>query len=161
MHLNTIACLRITLDHVEPAVLRRVEVPFDIRLDRLHLTIQAAMGWSNSHLYELRLGDAGWSTPWPDSDWADRSLDARKTLLSDILSDIGIGKLTYLYDFGDDWQHTITIERLADAEPGVMYPRLIAASGRCPPEDCGGPSGYAEILKATKDPSHEYYAEIS
>jgi hypothetical protein len=108
-------------------------VPFDIRLDRLHLTIQAAMGWSNCHLYELRLGDAGWSTPWPDNDWADHTLDARKTLLSDILSDIGIEKLTYLYDFGDDWQHTITVERLADAE----------------------------ILKATKDPSHDYYAEIS
>jgi hypothetical protein len=60
MSADTIAQLKITLDDVKPAVLRRVEVPFDIRLDRLHLTIQAAMGWTNSHLYELRAGDIGW-----------------------------------------------------------------------------------------------------
>ena len=64
-----IARLKITLDDVKSAVLRRVEVPFDIRLDRLHLIIQAAMGWTNSHLYELRAGDVGWSTPDPVADW--------------------------------------------------------------------------------------------
>jgi hypothetical protein len=66
MSAATVARLKITLDGVKPAVLRRVEVPFDIRLDRLHLTIQAAMGWTNSHLYELRARDVGWSTPLPD-----------------------------------------------------------------------------------------------
>ena len=63
---DTIARLKITLDDAKPAVLRRVEVPFDIRLDRLHLTIQAAMGWTNSHLYEIRAGNVGWSMPDPD-----------------------------------------------------------------------------------------------
>ena len=60
MSVATIARLKITLDAVKPAVLRRIEVPFDIRLDRLHLTVQAAMGWTNSHLYEIRAGDVGW-----------------------------------------------------------------------------------------------------
>ena len=64
-----IARLKITLDDVSPAILRCVEVPFDIRLDRLHLTVQAAMGWTNSHLYEMRAGDVGFSTPDPDVDW--------------------------------------------------------------------------------------------
>jgi Plasmid pRiA4b ORF-3-like protein len=59
MSSDTIARLKITLDDVEPTVLRRVDVPFDIRLDRLHLTIQAAVGWTNSHLYELCAGDVG------------------------------------------------------------------------------------------------------
>jgi hypothetical protein len=63
MSADTIARLKISLDDAKPAVLRRVEVPFDIRLDRLHLTIQAAMGWTNSHLYEIRAGNVGWSTP--------------------------------------------------------------------------------------------------
>jgi hypothetical protein len=63
MSAATIARLKITLDDVKPVVMRRVEVPFDIRLDRLHLTIQAAMGWTNSHLYEIRAGGVGWSTP--------------------------------------------------------------------------------------------------
>jgi hypothetical protein len=120
MSADTIARLKITLDDVKPAVLRRVDVPFGIRLDRLHLTIQAAMGWTNSHLYELRAGDVGWSTPYPEADWSGDFLDARKARLGDVLEDIGTRKLVYLYDFGDGWEHTIKVERLADPEPGML-----------------------------------------
>ncbi len=161
MSADTIARLKITLDDVEPTVLRRVDVPFDIRLDRLHLTIQAAMGWTNSHLYELRAGDVGWSTPYPDADWSGDFLDARKARLNDILEDIGTKKLIYIYDFGDGWEHTIKVERLADRAPGALYPCLIEVSGRCPPEDCGGPWGYAEMLEAIADPKHERHAELT
>jgi hypothetical protein len=161
MSADTIAQLKITLDDVKPAVLRRVEVPFDIRLDRLHLTIQAAMGWTNSHLYEIRAGDVGWSTPYPGADWAGDFLDARKARLGDILEDIGAKTLAYLYDFGDGWEHSIKVERLTDPEPSVLYPRLIAVSGRCPPEDCGGPWGYAEFLDAISNPNHERHAELT
>jgi hypothetical protein len=161
MSADTIARLKITLDDVEPTVLRRVDVPFDIRLDRLHLTIQAAMGWTNSHLYELRAGDVGWSTPYPDADWSGDFLDARKARLNDILEDIGTKKLIYIYDFGDGWEHTIKVERLADPAPGALYPRLIEVCGRCPPEDCGGPWGYAEMLQAIADPKHERRAELT
>ncbi len=156
MSADTIARLKITLDDVEPTVLRRVDVPFDIRLDRLHLTIQAAMG-----LDQLRAGDVGWSTPNPDADWSGDFLDARKARLGDVLEDIGTKKLIYLYDFGDGWEHTIKVERLADPEPGALYPRLIEVSGRCPPEDCGGPWGYAEMLEAIADPKHERQAELT
>jgi len=153
MSADTIARLKITLDAVKPTVLRRVEVAFDIRLDRLHLVIQAAMGWTNSHLYELRAGDAGWSTPYPDADWgAGDFFDARKARLGDILEDIGTKKLVYLYDFGDGWEHTIKVERLADPEPGVLYPRLIEVSGRCPPEDCGGPLGLCRTPRSHQGP---------
>jgi Plasmid pRiA4b ORF-3-like protein len=161
MSADTVARLKITLDDVNPAVLRRVEVPFNIRLDRLHLTIQTAMGWTNSHLYEIRAGDAGWSTPDPDADWVDDFLDARKARLDAVLEDVGTKNLTYLYDFGDGWEHTIKLESLTDAEPGVLYPRLIEASGRCPPEDCGGPWGYAELLDAIKNPKHGRHAELT
>jgi Plasmid pRiA4b ORF-3-like protein len=160
MNADTIARLKITLNHVKPVVLRRIEVPLDISLDRLHLTIQAAMGWTNSHLYEIRAGDVGWSTPYPDADWPDDFLDARKARLGDVLEDVGAKTLRYLYDFGDGWEHTIKIERLIDPEPGALYPRLIAASGRCPPEDVGGPWGYAELLEAIHDPSHERHADF-
>src|SRR5213083_2017316 len=129
----TIARLKITLDDVKRPVLRRVEVPLDIRLDRLHLTIQAAMGWTNSHLYELRAGDIGWGIPDPNG--SDGPLDARKTRLIDVLEDVGTKTLRYVYDFGDGWEHTIKIERLTDPVPGVAYPCLVDAAGRCPPED--------------------------
>jgi hypothetical protein len=160
MSAATVAQLKITLDDVKPVVLRRVEVPFDIRLDRLHLTIQAAMGWTNSHLYEIRAGGVGWSTPYPEADWAGDFIDARKARLGDIIKDIGSKTLKYLYDFGDGWEHTIKVERLIDREPGFLYPRLIEAKGHCPPEDVGGPWGYGEFLEAIADPSHEHHREL-
>jgi hypothetical protein len=96
MSAATIARLKITLDNVAPVVLRRVEVPFDIRFDRLHLTIQAAMGWTNSHLYEIRAGGVSWSTPYPDADWAGDFIDARKARLGDILEDIGPNRASFI-----------------------------------------------------------------
>jgi len=122
-----IARLKITLDDMEPAVIRCVETPFDITLDRLHLLIQAAMGWTNSHFYELRAGNVGWGMP--DPDWPDGPLDARKARLADVVEDVGTKTLRYIYDFGDGWEHTIKIERLGDPTPGVAYPRLIEAPG--------------------------------
>jgi len=155
-----IARLKITLDDVKPVVLRRIEVPLTIRLDRLHLALQAAMGWTNSHLYELRAGDVGWSDP--DPEWGrDGPLDASKARLIDVLEDIGTKTLRYLYDFGDGWEHTIKIERITDASAGIAYPRLLEAVGRCPPEDSGGPWGYAELLEAIADPKHERHAELT
>jgi hypothetical protein len=69
--------------------------------------------------------------------------------------------MKYLYDFGDGWEHTIKVERLIDPAPGVAYPRLFEASGRCPPEDCGGPWDYADFLDAITDPKHERHDELS
>ena len=135
-------------------------MPFDIRLYWLHLIVQAAMGWTNSHLDEIRAGDVGFSTPDPDADWSNDFLDARKARLDDVLEDIGTKKLVYLYDFGDGWEHTIIIERLVDPEPGVFYPRIIEFAPRRPPEDCGGPFGYAEPHDAIADPKHERHAEL-
>ena len=160
MSAATIARLKITLDDVKPAVLRRIEVPFDIRLDRLHLILQAAVGWTNSHLYEIRARGVRWSTPFPNQDSGGDFLDARKVRLSEVLEDVGTKTLKYLYDFGDGWEHTIKIERLIDPEPSTLYPRLIEAKGRCPPEDIGGPWGYAEFLEAIADPKHERHREL-
>ena len=97
----------------------------------------------------------------PDADFGDGPLDARKARLVDVLEDVGVKTIKYLYDFGDGWQHTIKVERLGDPEPGVLYPRLIEVSGRCPPEDCGGPWGYAELLDAINDPRHERHTELT
>jgi hypothetical protein len=159
MTATTIARLKITLDDVEPAVQRRVEVPLKIRLDRLHLVFQAAMGWTNSHLYEIRAGGVGWGMV--DPDWGDGPMDASKSRLVDVLEDMGVKTLKYLYDFGDGWEHTVKIERIADALPGFSYPWLIDAKGRCPPEDVGGPPGYDELLDILASPKHERCAEMS
>jgi len=159
MTTSNIARIKITLDDVEPSVLRRIDVPLSIRLDRLHVVLQAVLGWTNSHLWELCAGGTGWGIP--DKDWGDGPNDAAKATLFDVIEDTGAKRLTYLYDFGDGWEHAIRIEKILAPEPGAIYPRLIEASGRCPPEDIGGPPGYEEFLAAIRDPSHERHAEFT
>ena len=157
---GSVARLKITLDEVEPGVMRRLEIPLDLRLDRLHLVLQAAMGWTNSHLYEFRIRDIGWGILDPEWDFGSGPLDARKATLLKVLQDTGAKTFKYLYDFGDGWEHTIRIERISPADPDTAYPILIDAVGRCPPEDVGGPPGYEEFLEALADPEHERHAEM-
>ena len=155
---RAIARLKVVLDDVAPPVTRIVDVRADIRLDRLHTVLQAALGWLDYHLWEFRAGGAHWGEP--DPDYPDGPLDAAGTTLRKVLAETGAGTLTYLYDFGDGWEHTVDVVRIGDAEPGTRYPVLVEASGRCPPEDVGGPWGYAEFLDAVADPDHERHDEL-
>jgi hypothetical protein len=70
------------------------------------------------------------------------------------------GRFHYLYDFGDGWDHAVRIERIGEPDPQALYPQLVAATGRCPPEDVGGPGGYAEFLAAIADPTHEEHQHM-
>lgn len=155
---TTIARLKITLDDVKPVVMRRIEVPLALRLDRLHLVLQVALGWTNSHLYEFRFRDVGFGIP--DPDWEHDILDARKATLAAVIADTGARSFKYLYDFGDGWEHTIKVEKIAPATTRIDYPLLLGASGRCPPEDVGGPWGYQEFLEALADPDHEQHDDM-
>jgi len=165
----TIARLKITLvmpkacfqHDVEPAVVRRLEVPFDIKLSDLHLVIQVAMPWWNYHLYEFRARNHRWGLPDPDFGWPGmpRVLSAKAASLAELAA-TGTKTFTYVYDFGDDWEHKVKIEKTYEPAPGAAYPRLIEASGRCPPEDVGGPWGYVEYLEVLCNPNHERHTEM-
>ncbi len=158
---DQIARLAITLDEVKPPVRRRIEVPLSIRLDRLHRVLQIVMGWEDYHLYEFRIGrDIRYGIPDPDWDLGSSPRSAKQETLAGLLARARNKAFKYVYDFGDDWQHTVKLEALAAPEPGTSYPRLLAAAGRCPPEDVGGPWGYAEYLEAMADPTHERHAEM-
>ena len=157
MSQRSIARIKITLDLVEPAVTRRLEVPLDLRLDRLHQTVQAAMGWTNSHLWGFEASGATFGPPMPDDGFGDSFINAGKVTLKSVLEDTRTKTLRYTYDYGDNWEHII---KIGNAEPDVLYPRLVAASGACPPEDVGGAPGYEEFLEALDDPSHERHAEF-
>jgi hypothetical protein len=116
MTADSIARLKITLDNVKPTVLRRIEVPLGIRLDRLHLVIQVA--WAGPTAISTRSAPATSDGVFQTPTGAVASLDARKARLVDV-QDVGVKTLKYLYDFGDGWQHTIKIEDIADATPGA------------------------------------------
>ena len=149
--------LRITLDDVRPKVMRLVAVPFGIHLHMLHLVIQAAMGWSGSHPWLIQVRDMTWGMADPDDN---DILPASRTVLIDLVADTGARSFDYIYDFGDDWRHTVKIETPTPSAPGVEYPLLLEAIGRCPPEDCGGPWGYKDMLDALLDPNHQRHAEF-
>jgi len=96
----------------------------------------------------------------PDPDFGDGSLDAKKARLTNVLKDIGVKTIKYLYDFGDGWEHTVKVKRITDAVPGLAYPVLIDAVGHCPVEDIGESWGYGAFLDALADPAHENHAEM-
>jgi hypothetical protein len=148
MSLGTTAVrIKVTLKDLTPEVMRRLVVPLTLRLDRLHLTLQAAFGWTGSHLFEFRAGEAHWGIPDADDDFGYRPLDARKSRLYDVVRDTGAKMIHYLYDFGDSWDHVIKLEKWFENTSIDGFPFLLEATGRCPPEDVGGAAGYAQYLK--------------
>lgn len=145
--------LKITLVDLQPSVWRRVLVPAGYTLDRLHRVIQYAFGWRDLHLHSFEAAGLQYGEPDPVGELALRDeLDTR-------LDDIG-GKgdvFRYTYDFGDWWEHEITVEDVFGAEPDERYPVCLDGARACPPEDVGGPPGYRELLAALADPGHPRY----
>jgi hypothetical protein len=142
--------LRLTLVDVLPAVWRRVLVPGGYTLDRLHRVIQYSMGWRDYHLHSFEVEGVQFGIPDLDGELNLRDeLDARLDAVA--------GKDTrfnYVYDFGDWWEHEIVVEAIYPAEPDERYPVCLEGERACPPEDVGGPHGYAEFLAAMNDPGH-------
>jgi Plasmid pRiA4b ORF-3-like protein len=139
----------------KPPVWRRLQVRADMSLDRLHEAIVAAFGWAGYHMHAFESGPDRFGSP--DSELG--FTDERAVSLGELIGDIG-DRLLYTYDFGDDWEHEIVVEELLDTDPEVRYPVLVAAKGACPPEDCGGPWGYAELKEILADPAHERHQEM-
>ncbi|WP_320338848.1 IS1096 element passenger TnpR family protein [Burkholderia cenocepacia] len=130
--------LRVSLQGVMPEIWRRLEVPADMSLDELHDVIQAAMGWHDRHRYGFGFaGPVGALNPL-----ASGAADVRLEEVAAISA-----ALTYTYDLDDDWRHAVTIEAVGPVAAGTRYPRCVAGAGACPPEDCGGPAGYAQLVR--------------
>ncbi|HJQ51397.1 MAG TPA: plasmid pRiA4b ORF-3 family protein [Gaiellaceae bacterium] len=145
----------------DPPVWRRVLVPARMRLDRLHDVIQAAMGWEDYHLHAFTAGDVDYGPPDPDGP-PDPELghrDERRTAVGDVIGERR-DRMRYVYDFGDHWRHDVVVEKVLTAEPGSRYPSCLTGKGRCPPEDCGGVWGYAELRETLADPTHEDHAQM-
>lgn len=156
--------LKITLDDVKPTVLRRIEVPVSITLDTLHEIIQAIMPRNNSHMhafYLRRIDGPRWAPPLPDDlDFGPPARNSEQKTVAGVLAEPSFKMLRYTYDFGDDWRHTIKVERRFTTELWDDYPRLVDVKRRCPPDDCGGPWGYSEYLEALSDPGHKRGREL-
>jgi Plasmid pRiA4b ORF-3-like protein len=153
---EVIAQIKIKLLGVsKPPVWRRVQLYADTRLDQLHEMIVAAFGWQDYHMHSFESGSGEFGVPDPELGF----IDERSVSLGELIGGVG-DRLGYTYDFGDGWEHEILVEELLTADADIHYPALVGARGACPPEDCGGPWGYAELKEILADPSHEQHQEM-
>jgi hypothetical protein len=137
--------LRISLMDSEPEIWRRVLVPEDYSLGDLHDVIQIAMGWENAHLHGFRQKDRTFGPKGPDS--FENEQDEEEVLLSDVLKKSG-SKILYEYDFGDSWEHAVSLEKVLKLDATTTLPSCIEGENACPPEDVGGISSYNSIVHA-------------
>jgi hypothetical protein len=146
---DPVLVIRITLLGVnDPAVWREVAIPANYTLDRVHMVIQEAMGWQECHLHSFRI--AGGEYGMPDPDYALDTLDERAFRLGDLVKPGEV--IEYQYDFGDDWRHELSIDAAEEAAADVVYPACTAGEGACPPEDSGGPPGFADLKAVLAGP---------
>ena len=147
--------LKVTLRDISPPIWRRVLVRADTRLGRLHEILQVVMGWEDCHLHRFVIGGAEYGVPDPDFPSDVRS--ERNVRLDKVAVEGGV--FLYEYDFGDGWAHDVVVEAILP-EGKRAYPACTGGERACPPEDCGGPFGYARLLEALADPDDEEYDDL-
>lgn len=153
--------IKVTLLGTRPPIWRRLLVSADMTLEQLHHVLQLAMGWEDSHMHEFRIGQKTFGTPNPDERLMGLPATAseRAVRLFTVLGKVG-AKAVYTYDYGDGWEHAVTVEKVLAPEPGRTYPVCLDGKRHCPPEDCGGVPGYYNLLEAIGNPEHEEHDEM-
>ncbi|CAN5906795.1 hypothetical protein BH11BAC7_BH11BAC7_22270 [soil metagenome] len=149
---------KITLQNSDPKIWRRFQVKDSISFYELHLVIQNVMGWTNSHLYQFIHNKNQFIGNPEMNDWAEMT-DAGEINLSEIFTKAKM-KMRYEYDFGDGWNHELTLEKIVEADKKQTYPFCLKGENNCPPEDCGGIWGFYEKLEILADKKHPDYEDM-
>jgi hypothetical protein len=137
--------LDVRLRHIAPPIWRTVQVPGTITLEDLHFALQVAMGWTNSHLHQFRIGTATYGMTEVDD--APETLEDEREFALSALARAG-DRFVYEYDFGDGWDHDVIVTKVTDVAKAAS-PRCTGGARACPPEDCGGPPGYEHLLESS------------
>lgn len=146
--------LKIAIKDIKSPIWRRIIVPAGITFSQLGMILNTAMGWSGYHMSEFDFYHLGLTIAEEEDEFGDLGYDYRdfadasKTYIRSYLEENEW--FTYTYDFGDDWQHRVTVEKILDNYE-LNYPQVIKFKGSCPPEDCGGVFGYYERLDSMPD----------
>ncbi|HIE31188.1 MAG TPA: hypothetical protein EYP67_02240 [Methanosarcinales archaeon] len=157
---------KITLKRIKPPIWRRIQVPETYTFRDLHFAIQDVMGWEDYHLHEFEMKDPTTGSkvcigaPDDDDIGFGRSILREQSKKIAMYFSMENRSAEYLYDFGDGWEHRILLEKILPREEGAAYPVCIKGKRACPPEDCGGVWGYADILEALQDPDSQENEEL-
>ncbi len=156
----TVYQVKVSLLHTRPPIWRRLLVPANMNLVALHVVLQIAFDWQDCHLHHFRVGRLRYgSVDMLEPGYDDSLRDEREFSLRDIVSNVG-DKTLYTYDFGDDWQHRIALEKILAAEPGAKYPLCTGGKNQAPAEDSGGIPGFYNLQEALADPDHEEHESM-
>lgn len=154
--------LRVELLGLRPAIWRQILVRGSVQLSRLHAILLMTMGWDGGHVHEYVIGDKNYGEVdplfRPDVPDDPPLLDEAKATLAVVLGDRKL--FTYIYDFGDNWQHRVKVEKILPPDSDLRSPICLAGRNACPPKDVGGGPGYIEFLEAITDPSHEDHEQL-
>ena len=153
----TIYQLKVTLKRLRPPIWRRIQVSGDTNLGQLHQILQIVMGWENYHLHQFTIGATDYGQPHSEDDFElkdETNVECKQLLRREKF------KFFYIYDFGDNWEHEILVEKILAPDPQVQYPVCLKGKRACPPEDCGGAWGYAQLLEKLEQPETPEYEEM-
>ena len=164
---NQVWQFRIELLEIEPAIWRRIQVPSDYNFWDLHVAVNDAMGWLDYHLHHFEIKGKSKSKEVhigiPDFDQISDDMPevypGWEIWMGAYFNALGI-EAKYLYDYGDDWHHSVKLEGYMYNEKSLKYPVCIDGARACPPEDCGGIDGYYRMLEILKDPSDPGHEEM-
>jgi len=159
---ETVFQIKITLANSKPPIWRRIQIPVNYSFWDLHVAIQDAMGWDDNHLHEFYVKnefDNYIMIGTPDDEIGKAAFPERDEKLADYFTKEN-DFCNYIYDFGDDWEHKIVLEKIVQRDHTKKYPLALKGKRACPPEDCGGIFGYLEILEILQDKKHEDYDEL-
>jgi len=144
----------VALRDIEPAIWRRLRVPADVSLARLHDILQIAFGWTDSHLHDFLVGDVRISMLDIEDEFF--AIDEHAAPFGAVARQDT--QILYRYDFGDDWEHDIKVEAVLESGPETI--ECLGGARACPPEDCGGTSGYEHVVEVLSKPRHPEHKEM-
>jgi hypothetical protein len=150
---NLICQMKITLKDVKPPIWRRIQVKSDITLKVLHRIIQEVMGWEDGHLHKFNIFGVSYGDPEQEVGSDEKKVRLNKLHLEEK------HKFLYVYDFGDNWEHTILVEKILPMDEKTQYPICLTGKRSGPLEDCGGPWGYMDLIDVLDDPNDPEYEE--
>jgi hypothetical protein len=152
--------VKVTLRGVRPPIWRRMVVSGHHTLAEFHEILQEAMGWTNTHLHQFEIAGRYYIPADMEDEGADMEGEDESAITLAEAVRLAGKSFRYDYDFGDGWEHTIQVEKVLPAQAKPSVPVCLAGARDCPPEDCGGPYGYQELLEALRDPSNPQHAEM-
>lgn len=150
---------KILLHEIEPEIWRLIEVPESYTFWELHVAIQDAMGWLDSHLHEfIPKGTSDVHIGIPEGPMDTDFVAGWTVPITQYFRKPGDAAI-YEYDFGDGWSHEVELVAIEQRNPDSEYPKCLAGERACPPEDCGGVYGYYRILEILADSNDDEYEE--